>query len=74
MFCWEGGQAVAHFAMILVILPPPLLPGAALLQTSSLLGLGREWVLPVTWMKLLCLRSWDALGQREKPFQGMAMV
>lgn len=43
VFCWEGGQVVAHFAVISVTLLPPLLRGAALVQTASLLGLGREW-------------------------------
>ena len=42
-FCWEEGQAVAHFAVISVTLLPPLLRGAALVQTTSLLGLRREW-------------------------------
>lgn len=43
VFCWEGEQEVAYFAVILVTLLPPLICGAVLVQTTSLLGLEIEW-------------------------------
>lgn len=38
-----GEQEMAHFAVILVTLLPPLVCGAVVVQTASLLTLGIEW-------------------------------
>lgn len=56
MFFGRGNRRVAHFAVILVTLLPPLICGAVLVQTASLLRLGIEWKNLVQG-GLLCMTS-----------------
>lgn len=75
---------MAHFAVILLTLLPPLTCGAVLVQTVSLLRPEIEWkdlVQGCPWCitaesldRIALPQVWDALEYEENHFWGMAMV
>lgn len=75
---------MAHFAVILLTLLPPLTCGAVLVQTVSLLRPEIEWknlVQGCPWCinagsldRIALPQVWDALEYEENHFRGMAVV